>query len=593
MKNKIIFVMIGILLISFISAEVCCQKRASDGALCVEEDSEAKCDLTGDLGAAPTTCGNTDYCDIGCCINTIEGSCTPSSSKAVCEENKGTWKDSATCSYPQCTKGCCQVAGGLNYFKTPTECNRLASLSGRETTFDSSITDYFQCILLSSSGVKGACVYRGTATDVTRPDCKIKTSEECRKEGGEFSAGLLCTASELETKCVATTNTICSEDPKDDKVYFIDSCNNLANVYDSDKYGVTEYWETIINPELACNLEEDGAETCGNCDYPASVCKADRRSDAVNPVYGDFFCSNLNCEYKGNTYVNGEKFCAVDSVEGGIIITDDFKNFTDKTNSEIMEYLTESNLPGTEYLVLECNEGEIVPNRCDSLKQAYCIEWEISDGVKHAMCAKNTWEQCIFQTKKGDCEEAGECVWITPDFFNILGLQKGSNWYEITDYPMNVYNESEGTCVPKFAPGYNFWGEALSPVDITSNENVTGMQQMCSLASDTCVVQRDFAGNAHVNPSCEPGFWNIGEGNFNDWAKERMQFCGMMGDCGVKNNYLGLAGGNVLGIKTSNFGGAGAQEIGGNLGNVLYWTNYTENLKGAQEEAENLGEESE
>ena len=586
MKKRFIFafILVAILMINFINAEVCCEKNL-DGALCTTESSAEKCDLSGNLQAVSTTCDNTVYCDIGCCINTIEGSCTAGSPKEKCQQDGGNWVDSPLCDLPSCQQGCCEVEGGLTYFKNPTECNQIASVSGKETIFHADITDYFECASLSTSGIKGACVLRNTATDVSRPECEIRNKKDCIGPGEEFHAGLLCTANSLQTKCVATTNTACSDDPKDDRVYFQDSCGNNANIYDANKYGDTNYWENIIDPELACSVEEEGAGSCGNCGFPTNVCKPDKRGDSINPVYGDYFCSPINCEYKNHKYSNGESFCAVDSIEDGVILTRDFLNFTDKSPEEIMNYLVNANVPGTEYLVLECDEGDIVASRCDSLRGEYCKEWEITDGFTHAMCEPNRWETCIYQTNKEDCEKEdnGGCAWVTQDFFSILGLRKvpkevakGNKILIERNYPMNILDEASGTCVPKVSPGYNFWGGKLTPAEVDV-EKVLDNQEMCSLANNVCTVEFDSSRTPSENSACEP---IKKQDKFDTWLKERLQFCGMMGDCGVKKNFIGELGLNSISPK-KDF----------NLGNILSWTNITENLKTAQEESEAGNEE--
>jgi len=68
----------------------------------------------------------------------------------------------------------------------------------------------------------------------------------------------LCSHPGLNTKCAMSESTKC----EGDDVYFVDTCGNLANVYDASKINNQDYWSRIQEP--TCSASTAG---CGNCDY--------------------------------------------------------------------------------------------------------------------------------------------------------------------------------------------------------------------------------------------------------------------------------------------------------------------------------------
>ena len=83
----------------------------------------------------------------------------------------------------------------------------------------------------------------------------------------EYNKGKLCTANELNTICEPTNQTTCVDGK--DQVYFLDSCGNYANIYDSTKINDEGYWEDVVTISESCGVDDEfgnsDSTTCGNC----------------------------------------------------------------------------------------------------------------------------------------------------------------------------------------------------------------------------------------------------------------------------------------------------------------------------------------
>ena len=311
-KKLILFFIFGIFLIGIISSAVlptggvsyCCEKTTT-GAWCQNAPAE-KCDA--DFRKVPTSCEATSYCKLGCCYDSQEGTCMENTPQKVCEDNNGIWGDNAKCEIPQCDLGCCLI-GDQAAFVTQTRCKRLSSLYGLEIDFRTSIQNEVQCIASATSDVKGACVFEKefekTCLFTTKRDCldmKAKNSTNA-----EFHEGFLCSAEELGTICGPSEKTKCVEGK--DEVYFVDTCGNPANIYDSSKIKSKEYWSKIYGKEESCNPSSSNANSknCGNCDYfLGSTCKDYKQTgDKIKPNKGNYIWCDLGCEFDGKTYQHG------------------------------------------------------------------------------------------------------------------------------------------------------------------------------------------------------------------------------------------------------------------------------------------------
>lgn len=422
-------------IISAVEVSYCCEKT-TDGAWC-QNAPEKECN--SGFRKAPTSCEATSYCKLGCCYDSQEGTCDENTPQKVCETNNGIWGGSAACDIPQCNLGCCLI-GDQASFVTQTRCKRLSSLYGLEISFRTDLGNELSCIASAMSDAKGACVFEKEYSTT----CVFTTKRECAKMAGNDSAKFhedyLCSADELGTICGPTEKTTCVDGR--DEVFFVDSCGNLANIYDASKIKDKTYWTKIYGKSESCSYGNSNAnsKTCGNCDYYlGSTCKKTETSQRTN--YGNYICADLKCEFEGRTYQHGETWCA------------DSKG-------------VDKSLPGSKYFRMVCYNGEVSVEPCAEYRQETCIQDEVN-GFKSAACRVNQWQDCSSQTEKKDCEneERRDCDWLS-------GLSK---------------------CVPKYSPGFDLRGD-----------NSTNANSFCTLATTTCPVkyEKDLFGKKKCVENC-------------------------------------------------------------------------------------------
>ena len=519
----------------------CCEKT-TEGAWCQSVNDVSECATGSGLNApVPTSCESTSYCAIGTCINRLEGTCSDSP-QGSCESNGGTWDPRDQDEIAQCQPGCCLI-GDQAAFVTQANCNRQSSLYNLNINFRKDIKNQEQCLALAFPQARGACVF----DDGLTRKCEMLTNAECRareekSSSGttiEFHQGLLCSAESLETQCGPTERTTCVEDK--DEVYFVDSCGNLANIYDADKADDTNYWTEIVGKAESCGIDSESgnanSKTCGNCDYlSGSTCKAYKRGDAsrTQPEIGENICADLGCSYNGKKYEHGESWCATS------------EGFS-------------SSSPGSESYRMVCYNGETTVEECPAFREQVCLEEEITEDFTTASCVVNRFRDCFIQDNREDCEdiERRDCKWLvgeTNNFFrddtdykNKYVLNKsGDNLISVEDYleqeleastsPFTITTEQTGaSCVPNYAPGFKFW----------EDENRT----MCQLADDVCLVKYEKGLLTGFGWDCKENCWCVqDDGSIDeDWLGNRRNLCTGLGDCGISNNYLGIASGFDIG----------------------------------------------
>lgn len=505
MKKKL-FLILGMFLLFgiFLSLEVladasyCCEKLNS-GGWCMNAPES---DCSTSYRKAPTSCESTSYCKQGTCINAQEGTCMENTPERVCNDAGGVWKDESSEDIAQCQLGCCLV-GNQAAFVTQTRCKRLSSFFGLETNFRTDINSELQCITSASADVKGACVFEKEFEKT----CKVLSKKDCQNIEEEtpksilnlfddettpvtsisFYEGRLCSDTSLGTNCGPTEQTTCVEGK--DEVYFVDSCGNIANIYDSTKKDDENYWAEIKTKSESCKPADSnaGSSSCGNCDYYlGSTCKEyERGEDRVKPSYGENICGDLSCEYDSKTYQHGEKWCAD-------------ANGIDK------------NFPGSRYFVMVCYNGEVTVEPCADYRGEICVESEVGS-FSNAACMVNLWQDCLAQDKKKDCEntERRDCKWI-----NSGDKDEDGEFIEV--------------CVPKYAPGFNFW-------------EVGDAEELCGIASSQCVVtyKEGLFGKLETKlEDCAENCYCI-DGT---WEAMKNNMCISLGDCGSSVNYIGVPG---------------------------------------------------
>ena len=139
-----------------------------------------------------------------------------------------------------------------------------------------------------------------------------------------------------------------------------------------------------------------------------------------------------------------------------------------------------------------------------------CIQDEVN-GFKNSVCKVNEWRDCYGQTIQSECEnfDKRDCLWIP----NAPSIANGSSQGKFT-----------GACVPSFTPGFDFWNPE------------TEATELCALASQDCVVK--FEKGIFGEPKCVENCDCLDE----QWKGDMNNFCMALGDCGDKENYLGVKG---------------------------------------------------
>ena len=477
-----LLIILSLFLVSAQTPQVkyCCEKT-NFGAWC-QEAPQSECNTA--FRSVPTSCEATSFCKLGCCYDSNEGICMESTPQKVCQDKNGTWADSKECEIPQCKLGCC-VLGKQASFVSLTRCKKLSGFYGLMTDFRQNIGTEFDCIAIASLEDEGACVYEldyaKTCQFTSRQGCN-SIKEGTKTENGTITGNIafykeyLCSSEELATNCGLTKETTCVDGK--DEVYFIDSCGNPANIYDSSKVNDKSYWRKKINKTESCNLSSSNGNSkiCGNCNYfEGSICSKKKPEDA-KPVYGNNLCKSLDCAKTtlGKSMKHGESWCSTD------------KN-VDAVGSRYFRHL--------------CMNGEEIIEPCSDFRQETCIQDKITTSkgdFSQAACRVNRWQDCYSQGSEQDCKNVDrrDCKWL------------------------------QGKCYPQHPPGFKFW------------ESGEG-QGLCAQANTQCVVEFEkkgffFSGDKKCIKNCEclnPS-----------WQDQQMQKCVAIADCGNKVNFVGVKG---------------------------------------------------
>ncbi len=261
-------------------------------------------------------------CKLGSCFDPVIGTCSSGTPKSLCEQRGGQWSNSTQA---ECNRECCLInpdgngGGAQAKLTTQQQCNHLGQTLGAPISFVP-VTGEIECLLKANSQERGACVLE-FLPEVQKYNCETTTQSKCLASGGTFSPGHLCTNPSLNTKCERTGNTKCFKDL--DGVYYIDSCNNRANIYDYSKLNEESYWNNIVPLTESCDVSVTGSSitnqaNCGNCDYlRGSICGTPRSGTDTSANSGNYVCRDLSCvDEWGNRKRNGESWCAFDGKIG-------------------------------------------------------------------------------------------------------------------------------------------------------------------------------------------------------------------------------------------------------------------------------------
>ncbi len=512
-RDLILLLIFAVFLVGSVSAvNYCCEKTTS-GAWCQNVNTESQCSIatnpvTGELFKKTTAfCEATSYCRPGTCVNLQEGTCISNTPQIVCSGKYGFWSEKRKSELEQCKLGCCLI-GEQAAFTTQISCNRLSALYGLKINWQSSINDELSCLASANPQTEGACVFTKslvkTCERTTREKCQNEIAKNSAYSDVEFHSGYLCSAQELGATCAKSTQTQCDHK---DEVRFVDTCGNLANIYDSSKVNDEAYWTKIQEPSCGDKEGNKNSKSCGDCDYlSGSMCK--RKKTGETTTYGDFICKDLDCKdytgsYSGNFDYphHGEIWCASDS----------------KTSDK--------SAPGATYFKLMCYDGEVTKEECDSTRQKICAETKDDEsGFMFAACKANVWRDCTSQNKSEDClnVDVRDCNWITEK------AGSGDNYYFDSENGLTNKDSDpdSGVCVPKYAPGF----ERTSASDVVGGE-------MCVAASTICVVTYEKQG-AMGGWYCKDNCYCLKDA----WQNALNGICTKLGDCGSKTNYIGKSG---------------------------------------------------
>lgn len=462
---------------SMASGEGCCFV-SKDGQVCGTSAPE-NC-ISDSPFAEGAICSETSFCEKGCCYDESSGIYDKNVLEIECPAE---WIDDPNCNMPEANLGCC-VLGEQTIFETRGQCevDSLIRAIGEGMVDWRGNVNEAGCLALIAGQEMGACV-------LDRGGCKFVSENDCASYNGDFAMGYLCTSPGLNTSCEMTRQTMCVDGK--DEVYFVDSCGNPANVYDSSRADDAEYWDKIISEGL-CGSDDEGAnaesESCGNCDrFVGSIC-ASANEDNFDVNEGGFYCKDTSCMFEGKRYRNGESWCIYDGAIG---------NGDDVVGSRHWKYV--------------CSQGVVQIEPCADYRNQICIqsniEAEEGEDFSNAACVANNWRECIALNSEDEdamrmCEEALNC---RVDNVNIADK-----------FNFNV-------CLPKYPGGFSLTNERYAK---TANS-------LCSMGSQTCTVVRKpktWGGCKYVaNEGClHAGF-----------VEEMNDFCTGLGDCGGAVNIVG------------------------------------------------------
>jgi hypothetical protein len=515
----------------FDSAQVGCCKETIAGATCQDvllvDKAICKTDLIG------TGCKVVSECQKGCCYDADTGICSLNAPKESCTSFGGIWDSSTTCNIPECQVGCCILGDGAA-MTTTRECTKMSNELEMNKVFkplDSKGT----CESYADLSDVGACLTDSNDYSGLK-DCIFTKKENCNRAGQIFKKNYLCTSKELNTTCEKTTKTTCA----DEKAYFVDSCGNKANVYDSLKGKNQTYWEKVISPKNSCS---GSAEFCGNCEYSSgSICTTFvSGKNLPKPEMGNSVCKNLDC-VGGRKH--GESWC-----------------ISDADNSKEL-----SQAVGTRSYVATCFEGEIKLEGCADFNQEICIEnKDASTKKSDAMCIVNDWRSCIYANDatsyfavKAKCDSLPQCAMFNeipgnekykglPGFKEIANNEQG----RAGDVGNNL-NEVITYCVPRFTPGFQFWNTAAPSSNqggkVASTQGYGGSKSeansICNLGSFTCVshiktVSSIAGGSTSTdfdNPECNMQAADQSKQKVSLMMDALNDRCRSLGSCGIQYN---------------------------------------------------------
>ncbi len=488
--KKLIIMLFGMFLIialmNLVSSSSSCCELTNDGKYCANDLTQSQCNTPLIEGV---TCQQSSLCQGGCCYDESVGIFTTNVLERACN-SPYVWDEDPNCNILQAKKGCC-ILGENTIYETYGQCR---TDSQNYALGDSDTVDWreeyseSECVFESGIQAQGACQMSGDT-------CKILQEGECLSARGLFFPNKLCTAEVLNTTCEPTQETRCVEGK--DQVYFIDSCGNTANIYDSSRVDKAGYWDEIIPLSESCNygdyLSSVNSEDCGNCLRTSGICSSAIGSD-TSPTYGENYCRTTGCDYvdqwgETKTYQSGESWCVY---EGKVGDGDD--------------------IPGSRHYRFICAQGEIKIEACADYRNEICVQGDLQaidnkSGVtfSNTYCRKTVGKQCAnFNNQEDGMDECSQ----TPDCEVKNFTEAGGSF----DFQY---------CVPMYPTGFS--------LDENEQESVA---EICGLATKTAIYSESL-----INLRCK--CVDNCDAKSKEFGEEMNEYCRSLGDCGLEANILG------------------------------------------------------
>ncbi len=335
LRSKALFMVYLIIFVSFAfyqakevkAAEACCEKTNS-GEFCVNTD-EINCNPN--FNKAYSTCAQTPYCQLVCCINNDEGRCFPYTTLARCRSNPNNNENAqASCNnVPACRQGCCKI-GNQCSLGTEAQCNiiksQYPSLANIDV-WDEGITNENACLDVCENQETGCCSNLNSL-------CSVTTRENCN---GNFFQGQACSSVGI-CNCQPHQRRGCF----DDDIYWFDSCGNRE-----------EKAADCVDGETVCNSDDPGNAQC------ISINCEDTFSDD----------KNNHDPLIGGPRKHGDEWCVYESPTG---------NFSD--------------YPGSRHYLHYCYNGKEYSEACRDFREQICLQGTMSNGedsIAVANCVNN------------------------------------------------------------------------------------------------------------------------------------------------------------------------------------------------------------
>jgi len=472
-KKLLLLILVMISLCSFVySGDGCCF-TTSDNQICTYVDDSL---CPPNSFAEGVACTDIGFCRPGCCYNEVEGVYDDMSTQSSCSKS---WSNEPCDNIPGSEEGCCTFGESSNLV-TKKKCE---TKYGTEALWDDTI-GMQECMMSGLAEDWGACILNDGG-------CEFTIGANCNPEAGAFYPSDLCSNPSLDSGCGPSDDTECFEG----KVYFLDSCGERANIYDSTRRNDLSYWDRIIEPENSCSPGTNGAANsanCGNCERQFGGICSSASEEGFDVDIGNYYCRDTSCIFNGTRYENGESWCVYDGVVGD-------------GNDSV----------GSLHWFRSCSDGIIQLDVCGERRDKICIQSNVVENGKtfrNASCVKNDWLSCLKTTDKALCEENPFC--------------------SLKEVSVDVFKFT--ACVPNYPAGFNF--------DRENSEQRNLNAELCDYGSVTCTVTYEKELESGLSGTFGDTEWNCVQNcgcRDIDFAEKMNDICKSLGDCGGYVNYQG------------------------------------------------------